>query len=223
MNEFDQMEYEMLCEELTFAEEALLGIQAEVESLKARKREMEEARAVTDSDHWTGPDDSPWKGRRNKYVDKYAEIMKNGSREDRHLYHMTEEFHNLFCVSMMENLEDVSPEYIKMYSLEQTEQFAGAIVGTTSRMGFLVDEINVKDADGKVTEVQGYLIPWAGNFGPVGSRKRFEEYWAHPRREESLHRMAIWRTRSLDAEYRRMVGAGAEEFFMKKHPWYVPA
>ena len=205
--------------EMEFLQEEIAELQEMYAVLLKRKLELETTAAETDNPFWEDDGDDPYHGRFNKDVNRIRDAMlASGNRGEKYVVDRWDVFNSLFVVTLAENMEDVSHDYLGFYSREQNEQFPGAMVGSLRATGFTLDHINLIDG----TELPGYLIPWAGNAGPIEARKRFEAYWSAPGRLKSLTAQAARIIRRMDFYYDQAVRNGAGEQYLADNPHYVP-
>lgn len=212
-------DYEQLLIDIEFLENDIALLQEELGDKMAIKLHMEEQAVEETSIHWFDDGDDPYKGRLNKFVEKYKAMLAGGSRAERFLMNTLPVFNCKIVTTLAEREEDIEPEIMELYVKEQTENFVNAMVGGLGKKGYMLDGINTPEG-----ELSGYRMPWAGNFGPIGGRKRFESFWADPKRGDALKTQAVremaYRDRQF-ARYNMMRGGQAYlDRFWKRYPFY---
>lgn len=214
-------ELEILVMEIEMMQFQIEELQDELADMKLRKAELEREAASVDNPFWEPVPGDKHNAFYNKQVNAIKAELLKGNRAEQFMANSLDVFNAKFVVTLAEEMDDVSQADMEFYVREQTEQFAGAIIGTLGKLGYLTDEINLAGGG----EEEGYLIIWGANAGPINSRKRFESYWADPNRLDAMRRAAQRNMYYKDFYYKmaKMRGGSYLEDFMAKNPAYVPA
>jgi hypothetical protein len=211
---------EILNMELAFLYDQREKVEARILEKESRKRELEEEQAEFENPFWLDDGDDPFGGRLNKQVEAVKNVLETGTRAERYYMAVMPVFNNRLVVTMAEKMEDVDPAYLAAYGHEQTQHFFtkgwGGVLSRRGSGGYALDLID--DENGN--PIPGYLIPWAGNHGPIVARKRFERFWAAPNRLEDVKEDAREMMDSVDFYYSLAVRTNTVAEFMADHPHY---
>jgi hypothetical protein len=203
---------------MTPLEEALAlkeEIQAEMEFLKQQLIEVNDLIAElseeeTKNPYWTDKD--RLEGRLNYKVAEIHAALSEGSRAERFYANWLADFHYTGIFATL--TEEVDPEFMRMYYEAQSRHFVGAIGGATFVMA--------KCYDKEGNEIEGYRIPWNGNFGPHVATMKYQDDWASPGKLNRVRGQAEYKIRWVDREYRMAKMRGTLAAFEEKYPYYEP-
>lgn len=187
--------------------EQFTDLQEEIMVLKEYIADQSNKEAAENSELWTVPDENG--GMYLKPMKAIYDRFRNGTRAER----IYAKAYKPFRTKLMATITDeVSPENLAYYTKAQSRYFAQLIVGRNLTFAECIRE------DG--TTLEGYAIPWWGNYGPRGTTKRLEEMWANPAKEAMCRAAAERKLASLDHSYRLYKAMGREDYFWSKHPYY---
>ena len=191
----------------------------EIDELKEELAELQElisqlAAEESDNPYWTEPDElgarllKPMQDIKNKFLKstKRAEYCYAGLAG--HSWNRKGIFASL--------TEEVDPQYLKWYSEAQTRNFAFAMIGGGMKIA------RVKGEDGNW--IEGYGIPWWGNYGPHGTTMRLQDEWSRPGKLAQMQARAERWLRMMDRRWDRegRMRGGDPDAFRAKHPTYIP-
>lgn len=202
LEEAELLKQEIL-DEIEDLKEELVEIQQLISELSAEE---------SGNPYWTEPDDLG--ARLLKPMIEIRDSFKMSNNRAEYLfYHKYKDWHydGLFASLT----EQIDPQFLKWYSEAQTRYFVQLIVGRGLTMAWVADP-----ATGE--RIEGYAIPWWGNYGPHGTTIRLQEEWANPNKLNRLRGAAERACRTLDRQYIRARLLGNRASWLEAHPWYIP-
>ena len=198
-------------EEAKILEQEILD---EIDDLKEQLVDLRELMAdlsaeASGNPYWTAPDELG--GMLLKPMQEIKAILEAGNRAEQYYAKAYKPFHLKLFATIT---EDVSPQNLKWYSEAQTRLFPQLIVGRGLTFA------PCKDEDGNW--IEGYAIPWWGNYGPYNTTMRLQDDWTSPSKLSRVKDQAARNMRNLDRMYRLAGISGGKAEFMRRFPHYEP-